>query len=151
MNQTTPPPAGNGIALHKQKLYSLILGGVALIGMILPWATQNLGGFGSNTLGNGFQGWGILSLFGLIAVLVSSFAGDKLQDYDQNMKYLAIGAFGAITLGAFISFMQLSGNNRMGMGIKSGIGVWFCIIAGLLGLLWVTGIIKLDQKPQANK
>lgn len=144
-------PTSTGINLHKQKLYSLILGGVALIGMILPWATQSLGGFGSNSLGNGFQGWGILSLFGLIAVLVSSLAGDKTKDYDQNMRYLAIGAFGAIALGALISFMQLSGaGGRMGMGIKSGIGVWFCIIAGILGLLWVTGVIKLQNPPSSG-
>ena len=144
------PTSSTGFNLHKQKLYSLILGAVALVGMILPWATQNLGGFGSNTLGNGFQGWGILSLFGLIAVLVSSLAGDKTKDYDQNMRYLAIGAFGAIALGALISFMQLSGGGRMGMGIKSGIGVWFCIIAGIIGLLWVTGVIKLQSPPTSG-
>ena len=138
MTQPSTPPPPAPINMHKQKLYSLILGGVTLVGMILPWASMNMG-FGSRSMGNGFSGWGILCLFGLVAVIVSSLAGDKMQDYDQNMKYLAIGGFAAITLGAFIYFMQISGG---GMGQKSGIGVWFCTIAGTLGLLWVTGIIK---------
>ncbi len=142
MTQPATPPTNNSINFHQQKLYALILGAVSLVGMILPWASQSFGGMGSRSMGNGFQGWGILSLFGLVAVLVSSLSGDKMKEYDQNMKYLAIGGFAAITLGAFISFMQLSGN-AAALGIKSGIGVWFCIIGGVLGLLWVTGIIKM--------
>lgn len=144
----SPPPAPGGLPLHKNKLYSLILGAVALVGMILPWASASMGQFGSRSMGNGFQGWGILSLFGLIAVVVSSLAGDKLRDYDTNMKYLAIGAFSAISLGALIAFMQLNGSTQLGMSVKSGIGVWFVIIPGVLGLLWVTGVIKFTNSPR---
>jgi hypothetical protein len=141
MTQPSAPPPGS-INMHQQKLYSLVLGGVGLLGMILPWANID-NGMMSRSAGNGFAGWGLLSLFGVVAILVSSLAGDKTVTYDQNMRYLAIGGFGGITLGAFISFMQVSGNAAM--GIKSGIGVWFCIIAGVLGLLWVTGVIKISS------
>jgi hypothetical protein len=139
--QPVNPPAQAGVNLHQQKLYSLILGAVGLLGLILPWAkSAGFGGFGGVSV-NGFQGWGILSLFGLVAILVSSLTGDKTMVYDQNMKYLAMGGFGALALGSFIYFMQISGN---GTGaLKSGIGVWLCIIPGVLGLLWVTGTIKL--------
>lgn len=143
-----PPPPPAPFPLHKTKLISLIVGGVCLIGMILPWASASMGQFGSRALGNGFQGWGILSLFGLIAVVVSSLVGDKLRDYDVNMRYLAIGAFSAISLGALISFMQMNGNAQLGMTVKSGIGVWFTLIAGALGLLWTTGVIKLNTQPR---
>lgn len=143
-----PPPPQAPFPLHKTKLISLIVGGVALVGMILPWASASMGQFGSRSMGNGFQGWGILSLFGLIAVIVSSLVGDKLRDYDQNMRYLAIGAFSAISLGSLISFMQMNGNAQFGMSVKAGIGVWFTLIAGVLGLLWATGVIKLNTQPR---
>jgi hypothetical protein len=129
--------------MHQQKLYSLVLGGLGLLGMILPWASID-NGFTSRSAGNGFAGWGLLALFGVVAIVISSLSGNKLQPYDQNMRNLAIGGFGGITLGAFISFMQTSGNGGA-MGVKSGIGVWFCIIAGVLGLLWVTGVIKISS------
>lgn len=148
--QGPPPPPPAPFPLHKTKLISLIVGAVALIGMILPWASASMGQFGSRNLGNGFQGWGILSLFGLIAVIVSSLVGDKMRDYDQNMRYLAIGAFSAIALGSLIAFMQLNGNAQLGTTVKSGIGVWFTIIAGILGLLWVTGVIKFNPQPRPH-
>ena len=146
--QVPPPPPQAPFPLHKTKLVSLIVGAVALVGMILPWASASMGQFGSRSIGNGFQGWGILSLFGLIAVVISSLAGDKMRDYDQNMRYLAIGAFSAISLGSLISFMQMNGSAQFGMSVKAGIGVWFTLIAGVLGLLWVTGVIKLNTQPR---
>lgn len=151
--ENTPPPAQNNINLHQQKLYSLIIGAVGLLGMILPWAsTQGFGGYGSTSV-NGFQGWGILSLFGIIGVLVSSLFGDKTKPYDQNMKYLAIGGFAALTLGAFIYFMQISGNKGGMFGLagpKSGMGLWFCIVPGIIGMLWAAGVLKVaPPKPPA--
>jgi hypothetical protein len=148
---TNSPNQGTSINIHQQRLYSLILGALGLLGIILPWLTQQ--GFnGGSTSVNGFQSWGILSLFGVVGVLVSSLAGDKTKPYDQNMKYLAIGSFSAITLGAFIYFMQVSGNSNAGMlgtsGPKSGIGLWFCIIGGVLGILWSSGVIKFS--PPSN-
>ncbi len=142
--QPVTPPAQPGINLHQKKLYSLILGALALVGLILPWAkSAGFGGFGGGISVNGFQGWGILSLFGVIAVVISSLNGDKTKAYDQNMLYLAMGGFGAITLGSFIYFMQVTGN----AALKPGIGTWFCTIGGTIGLLWVTNTIKLTPTP----
>ena len=151
MSQNNTPSQGQtNINLHQQKLYALIIGGVGLLGMILPWAsTPGFGGFGGSSV-NGFQGWGILSLFGIIGVLVSSLIGDKTKVYDQNMQYVVIGGFAALTLGAFIYFMQISGNKGM-MGLKSGIGLWFCILPGIIGILWVTGILKVSPSSTSGK
>jgi hypothetical protein len=143
------------INLHQQKLYSLFGGGLALLGMILPWAVISMGGFGglggSNQSSNGFGGWGLLTLLGVVGILVSSLMGDKTKPYDANFKLVATGSFGAITLGAFIVFMQLTGNSTGFGGVKTGIGLWFCLIAGVAGLLWVTGVIKLPPPKKPNQ
>lgn len=147
-NVPPPAPAPANPPLHKTKLYALILAALGLVGMILPWASINMGFGGSRSSGNGFQGWGILSLFGLIAVVVASLVGEKLRDYDVNMRYLAIGGFSGLALGALIAFMQFNGNAQLGVSVKSGIGIWFVIIAGVLGVLWTTGVIKLNSSPK---
>src|SRR5690606_3362546 len=90
-------------------------------------------------------------LFGLIAVIVACLAADKLTSFDSNMRNLAIGGFAGITLGAFIAFMQLNGSSQLNMTVKSGIGIWFTVIAGTIGLLSVTGIIKFDNIGQSFK
>jgi hypothetical protein len=150
MNQ---PPAqqnpGTNINLHQKKLFALIGAGLGLLGMILPWSVVNLGfgGFGASQSSNGFGGWGILSLLGIVGVVVASLIGDKAQDFDQNFRMVAIGSFAAILLGAFIVFMQISGNR--GFGLKTGIGLWICMIAGVLGILWSAGIIKMPPKSPA--
>lgn len=139
----------NKTSIHQKKLYALIIGGAALLGMILPWATISYGGFGGGGSSNGFAGWGFLSLLGIVGVVVASLLGDKLQDYDKNMKIVAMSSFGAIILGAFIGMMQVSSaGGRMGGfgGVKTGIGIFLTILAGAAGLLWVANIIKLPPK-----
>ncbi len=142
MSETT------NINLHQQKIGALIGTGLGLLGLILPWSVVNLGGFGgfggASQSSNGFSGWGILSLLGVVGVIVASLVGDKTKPFDQNFKLVAMGSFGAILLGAFIVFMQISGNR--GFGLKTGIGLWICIIAGILGILWSGGIIKMPPK-----
>jgi hypothetical protein len=144
MNQ---PTGSAGINIHQQKLYTLIVGAIAFIGMILPWTVTNYGGFMAKQTSNGFAGWGILALFGIAGVVVASLLGDKTKEFDQNFRYLAIGSFAAVILGAFIPFMQII--NAGGMGVKTGVGIWLSIIAGILGLLWVTGVIKMQAKAPA--
>lgn len=149
MNQPATPPAQNtNINLHQQKIGALAGAGLGLLGMILPWSVVNFGGFGGfggmSQSSNGFGGWGILSLLGVVGVIVASLIGDKTKVFDPNFKLVAMGSFGAILLGAFIVFMQISGNR--GLGSKSGIGLWICIIAGVLGILWSAGIIKMPPK-----
>lgn len=143
--------------LHKQKLYALIIAGVALIAIILPWITvsyrfEGYGG-GSRSV-NGFRGWGYLCLIGVAAVAVASLMEDKTKEYVGNMKMVAMGGFGAIVLGAVIFFIRISqvgGGGFQGVKSSAGLGLFLEIAAGAIGLLWVMGIIKMPQKPVAPK
>ncbi|MBC7949427.1 MAG: hypothetical protein H7Y42_16190 [Chitinophagaceae bacterium] len=130
--------------IHQQKLYSLILAGITFLGLILPWAVVDLGIIGGRT--NGFSGWGILTLLGVVGVVVSSLLEDKFSPYSKTMKLGAMASFGAITLGAFIVLMQIVGNRGGFNVVKTGIGLWLALIAGILGLLWLNGVIKLNPK-----
>mgnify|MGYP001198442372 FL=1 len=133
---------------HKQKLYSLIVAGVALIAIILPWLTFSFGGFGGGSA-NGLRSWGLLSVLGVGGVAVACFMGDKTKEFDATFKKVAMGSFGAIALGALLFFIRI-GSAGGGFGVaKSGLGLWLCLIAGLAGLGWVMGLIKLpdNKKP----
>lgn len=126
---------------HKQKLYSLILAGVAFIALILPW--MNLSFFGSL---NGFRSWGFLTLAGVAGVVIACFMGDKALAFDETFKKIALASFAAIAAGALIFFIRISGT---GPGIGSGFGLWLALLAGLAGVAWVMGLIKLpdNKKP----
>jgi hypothetical protein len=131
---------------HKQKLYSLIAAGVALISLILPWMVVDFGGFGGGSV-NGFRGWGILSLFGVLGVVAACFMGDKSIQFDETSKKIALGSFAAIAVGALLFFLRL--NSKGGGLLKPGLGLWLGLIAGLAGVAWVMGFIKLpdSKKP----
>jgi hypothetical protein len=132
---------------HKQKLYSLIAAGAALIAMILPWAKVSIGGYGGGSA-NGFHGEGLITLLGIAAVAVACFMGDKSRPFEGNFKNIALGGFGAIIAGAVIAFINVSGS-KYGSVIKPGIGLWLAIAAGVVGLLFLLGVIKFpDPKPK---
>jgi hypothetical protein len=113
--------------------------------MLLPWWTVSLGGFGGGS-GNGFRSWGLLSLCGIIGVAVSCFRGDKTKEFDENFKKIALASFAAIALGAIIFFARLSSSNSGLIGVNTGFGLWICLVAGLAGLGWLLGFIKLESK-----
>ena len=134
---------------HKQKLYSLIVAGVAFVSLLLPWLTISFGGFGGGSA-NGFRGWGILSLFGVIGVVIACFMSDRTKPFDDNFKKIAMGSFAAIAVGALIFFLRLnSAGGGFGSAVKAGFGLWLCLIAGLAGLAFVMGFIKVpdNKKP----
>ena len=126
---------------HKQKLYSLIVAAVALISLLLPW--MSLPFFGSI---NGFRSWGLLSFLGVIGVAIACFMGDKTKIFDETFKKIALASFAAIAVGALLFFIRISGT---GIGVGAGFGLWLCLIAGLAGVGWVMGLIKLpdNKKP----
>ena len=135
MEQT---PQSNPFAgMHKQRLYSLIIAGVALLTLLLPWVTF---GFYSQ---NGFRGWGILSLLGILAAAGSVFSGNKTMAFDNMMKKISLGAFGAISLGALIFVLTKDSNYTPFAGL--GFGVWVCLAAGVAGLAILLGFIKIPQ------
>lgn len=131
--------------IHKQKLYSLIFAGVALIAIFLPWVSFSFGILGGGSA-NGFRDWGMLSFFGVIGVVAACFLGDKALPFDDTFKKVALGSFGAIALGALIFMLRLTTN---GLSIGDvGFGLWIALLAGALGLVWVLGKVNL---PDINK
>jgi uncharacterized membrane protein len=134
---------------HKQKLYSLIIAGVALVALLLPWVSVNF--LGASQSWNGIRGWGILSLVGIGGVAALSFMGNKADDYSDEYKKYVMAAFGAIALGAVLFFLRKSsvagGFNDL---VKTGIGLWLCLIAGLAGLALSYGLIKIENKTTTN-
>lgn len=143
MAQNSNPIAG----LHKQKMYSLILAGVGLISLILPWVSAKVKGFGSigGASHNGFGSWGILVLIGVGAAVASCFLGDKTQAYDENSKKIALGGFGAMAGGALIYLIRIltaGGGGAFGVSLSPGIGLFLGLAAGALGLLLLLGIVK---------
>jgi hypothetical protein len=126
---------------HKQKLYALIAAGVALVGLLLPW----LSFFGRSW--NGLRGWGILTLFGVIAVAGLAFSGDKRSDYTADTRKYTLIGFGAIVLGAILFWIRKDHLMAEGMAsFDTGTGLWLSLIAGLAGLALIYGLVKLDNK-----
>jgi|GEM_PF-560683 hypothetical protein len=143
-NQNQPSFIMDNLGFHKSKLYSLILAGVGLISLLLPWFS--LGGFGSK---NGFGSWGLLVLVGVGVVAASCFMGDKSKGYDDMGKKLALGGFGAMAGGAVIYLIRILsvGGGKYGGYIKlsPGIGLFLGLAAGVIGLLLMLGIVKVPK------
>jgi hypothetical protein len=132
---------------HKQKLYSLIVAGVGLIALFLPWATVSYGGYGGGSV-NGLRGEGLITLLGVGAVAAAAFMGDKTKMFEGQTRMIALGGFGAIIAGALIAFLSVSGKPV----IKPGFGIYIAILAGAVGLLFLLGIIKFpeNKKPPVS-
>ena len=130
---------------HKQKLYSLIAAGVALIALLLPWVSVSF--FAASQSWNGLRGWGLLSLVGIGGVVALSFMGNKSEDYTAEYKKYVMIAFGAVAAGALLFFLRKSsvvgGIDDL---VKTGIGLWICLVAGLAGLAFNYGLIKIENK-----
>jgi hypothetical protein len=134
---------------HKQKLYSLIAAGVALVALLLPWVSINF--LGASQSWNGLRGWGLLSLVGIGGVVALSFIGNKSDDYTAEYKKYVMIAFGAVAAGALLFFMR---KNSVAGGfdnlVKTGIGLWLCLVAGLAGVALNYGLIKIENKSETT-
>lgn len=137
---------------HKQKLYSLIVAGVALIALLLPWVSINV--FGASQSLNGFRSWGYLSFLGVIGVVFLSFNGNKAEKYTEEYKRYVLIAFAAIAVGTILFFLRkdaiVTGFDNAGNLndiVKAGIGLWICLLAGLAGIALNYGLIKIEDKP----
>ncbi len=146
--------------LHQRKLFAIIEAAFAFIALLLPWTRYKMqmaqfnmfgggGGGGSIDPDNGFRSWGWLVVIGVIGVLATSLLGDKTKEYDKNMKLGAMASFGLIVLGAIIYVTRLSSvgtlqtQEGIPVTVSSGMGLWSALVAGLIGLAWVSGV--LDQ------
>lgn len=119
----------------KQKTYSLILGSLALVGMILPWAKVSFLGYSSSA--NGFHGEGFITLLGIGAVAAAVFMNGQNNVYDKNGRMISMGGFIGIIAGAVIAFISIMGKTGIGVGI----GLIISLVAGVLGLLILMGKI----------
>lgn len=136
--------------LHKQKIYSLIIAAIALIALLLPWISVKAYGFSKSWSGLSGRGWSLLSLLGVAAVAALCFIGDKTAAFDEKMKKAVLGAFGAIAVGALLFFLRKNQVAGGIPGINTGIGLWLCLVAGVLGVAFHLGFVKppkaLDDK-----
>ena len=105
--------------LHKSKLFALILAGVALISLLLPWSAAK-GGMGMVTARgqNGFHSWGLLVLIGIVGVIAASLMGDKTKNYEGQTKQIAMGSFGLMALGAVMFLVRLLTGSQSYGGFK---------------------------------
>jgi len=74
--------------------------------------------------------------------------GNKNEDYSAEYKKYVMIAFGAIAAGAILFFIR---KNSVAGGIyndvvKTGFGLWICLLAGLAGLAFNYGLIKIEDK-----
>ena len=129
--------------LHKQKLYALIVAAVGVISCILPWWKVSFGGFGPGISINGLHELGWITFLGFIGAGVVTFVmGDKTKPYEGQEKMIAAACFAGAGAIALIQFLR---QTRF-----ASFGIFLAIAAGVLGALWVWGIVKLpENKPKA--
>jgi hypothetical protein len=147
--------------VHQQKLYALIEAGLGLVGLFLTWYTAGIEGMAqTNKSQNGMEDWGFLSLAGVaVVVFVSFLQGDKTKPFDDQSKKLAIAGFLAIALGAVITLLRLPSSNGqfqtqngvITIKTTAGPGLYMTLVAGIIGILWVTGIINKLSAPQQQQ
>jgi small basic protein len=138
MAQNSNPIAG----LNKQKMYLLIFAALGLISLLLSWA--KISAFGMSHSQNGLKGEGLIALLGVVGLCVAALMGDKAKTLDTNMRYVALGSFGAIILAALLVFLSIKSP------VKPGLGLFLAFGVGILGLLLLLGVVKppkaLDDK-----
>ena len=144
--------------VHQQKLYALIEAGLGLVGLFLTWYTTGIEGFAQNNVTrNGLEDWGFLSLAGVAVVVYASFlVGDKTKPFDAQTKKIAAVGFLAIALGAAITLLRIPSSNGqfqtqngvVTLKTTAGPGLWMTGVAGIIGILWVTGILDKLSAPK---
>lgn len=112
----------------------------------------------SSTL-NGFNSWGWLALIGILVVVVVTLAmGNRQYDYDRNSRMIVMAGFILIAAAALIyyfrltsvakDYVQLMQQRGIQYSATSGMGLWSVLAAGVLGALWVSGVLgKLNTQP----
>jgi len=124
--------------LHKQKLYAVILAAIGVVSCILPWWHVSLGyGYGGISI-NGLHKLGIVAFIGFIAAGIVPFVfGDKTKPFEGQDKMAEMACFGGAA--AFTLITMLANMKYMSFGI------FLALAAGVLGLLWVMGIVKMPE------
>lgn len=123
--------------LHKQKLYAIIIAAVGIISCILPWWHISFGAYGGYSV-NGLHKLGILAFIAFIGAGVVPFVmGNKAMPFSGQDRTAELAAFG-VAAGA--TLITLLANMRF-----LSFGIFLALLAGVLGLLFVLGIVKLPE------
>lgn len=159
------------INLHQKKLLSLVEALAAFIALLLPWTkykvgqTLNMydmygiggGGGGAIDSDNGFRSWGWLVVVGIVGVIICSILRDANKDYDKQTRIGVIISFALIAIGALLYFLALNSTGALQdpygrpVTVSAGMGLWTALLAGVVGILWVTGILEqLSAKNNAT-
>ena len=122
-------------ALHKQKQYALIIAGIGVIAMFLPWYKIPFG-FVSGSV-NGLHDVGIIAFLGFLAAGVLVFlSGDKTKPFEGQFKLIAAGCFAGAALFTLIQFLNQTHFTSFGM--------WLSLLAGIAGAVLVY-VLKPEQ------
>ena len=127
------------LGIHKQKLYALILAAIGIISCLLPWWKISYGGYGGFGVSiNGLHELGWVTFLAFIGVGVITFAmGDKSKPYMGQEKTYAAAAFAVAAAIALIQFLRQTKYVSF--------GIFLAIAAGVLGALWVWGMVKMPE------
>lgn len=124
---------------HKQKLYGLIVAGVGLISVFLPWWKFEFMGIVGGSA-NGMRDLGILTFLGFVGAGIVTFLDkEKEKPYSPQFKMIAAACFAGAGLFALIQFLRQSEFTSF--------GIWLAIIAGVAGavLVWVVKPEQLEK------
>jgi hypothetical protein len=122
-------------ALHKQKLYALIIAGIGVIAMFLPWYRISFGFISSSI--NGFHGVGIIVFLAFAGAAALVFlGGDKTKPFEGQFKMIAAACFAGAALFTLIQFISQTHFTSFGM--------WLSLLAGIAGAALVY-VLKPEQ------
>jgi hypothetical protein len=139
-NSQSNPLAG----LHKQKLYALIVAAIGLLSCFLPWWSFGGGsymGYRAPSISvSGMHDLGIIAFLAFAGAGVVTFVmGDKTKPFEGQVKTIVAACFAGAGGIALIQLLR----SMHGLGF----GIFIAIAAGVIGALFVWGIVKLP----ANK
>ena len=130
------------LGLHKQKLYAVIIAAIGIVSCILPWWHVSFGGYGGGYSINGLHKLGIVAFIGFIgAGAIPFIMGDKSIPFEGQDKMIEMACFGGAA--AFAAITLLANMKYLSFGI------FIAIAAGVVGLLFVMGKVKMpENKPK---
>ena len=126
--------------MHKQRLFIVVAGAIGVIAAFLPWASADLGPFGSISVSgtDGGDGWILVALCAAAIGLAVS-QGDKNNELDAKMKKAVAGLGGVATALMLYEVFDVMSTAL----VQAGMGLWLGLLAGI-GVLAIPFVIKGD-------
>ena len=129
--------------MEKNRLFILISAGVAILGSLLPWASINVGAFGSYSM-NGYQGDGWLVIIAAIVSIVLACLNNMNKAMSKGFSIGVIVSGAIATLVTLINLFNVNKymSNFGGYGISIGFGLILALLASIA--LVVTGLLAMS-------